>query len=132
MYEKVIRINSFFIVLFIVCFVIGCAGAFLLGSTFDKSGNPEYSGRDYEYRRQMGYSSELLDSIDGRIAGVQDGLGRIKTYLGQDAGDLRGLAQRLRNIASVVEEMENDLACIRSDIGNFRWFDNNTFYNELR
>ena len=119
MYEKVIKLNTFIIVLLVICFLAGCIGAFFLGTVFSKPGNIEYSGRDYEYGRQMGRVSALLESVDGRLGGIQSGFDRIKVYLEHDAGDLRRLAQRLRAIAGEVAEMENDLYRARSDLSAF-------------
>ena len=88
------------------------------GRTIGGSGNTGCSGGDIEFSRQMGRVSEILESVDGRIAGVQDGLSGMVVYIGQDARDLRGLAERLRVIAARVKDMERDLAdardCIRS------------------
>jgi len=117
--EKVIRLNSFFLILFIICFIAACAGSFFLGIAYSKSGNTEHSRRDHEYSRQMGRASELLESVDERLGNIYDGLSRVKVYLGQDAGDLRGLAQRLRIIAEEVADMENDLFRARDDINYF-------------
>ena len=118
--EKITRVNCFIVILSIVCFSIGCAGAFITGAGFGKPRNIEHSGRDREHGRQMGRASELLESIDGNLGGIQDGLGRIKIHLGQDAGELRGLAQRLRVIADEVSEMEKYLVRIRGELGYFR------------
>jgi len=126
MNEKSIYINRGFIFLFIACFFIACAGAFILGSIYSKSRDFGHSGCDGEYSRQMGHASELLESIDGRLGSVHDGLGRITLYLGQDAGDLRRLAERLRIIAGEITEMENDLSGARSDINNLRGYFNSS------
>jgi hypothetical protein len=132
MNEKNIYINRGVVFLFIACFFIVCAGAFFLGNIFSKSGDFGHSERDVEYRRQMGHASELLESIDGRLGNVHDGLGRITLYLGQDAGDLRRLADRLRIIASEIAEMENDLVGARSDIRDFYKYINFITDFELR
>ena len=130
--EKVIRINSILFILFLACFFVACTGAFFLGNAYSKSGNNEHSERDSKYSRQMGRASELLESVDGRIGGVQDGLGRIKVYLGQDSRDLRGLAERLQFIAIEVESMEKYLDSTRSDISNFCWHYDSCIDIELR
>ena len=132
MREKVIKFNFIFIILFTACFLAGCAGAFFLGTVYSKSGNTGYSERDIEYSRQMGRTSELFESVDAELGNVQDGLDRIKVYLGQDAGDLRSLAQRLRIIAGGVAEMENALNNARSNINDFHGSNSSNFNIELR
>ena len=87
--------------------------------TDSESGDFGNSGRGDAYGGQMGRASEILESVDGRIAGVQDGLAGIIVYIGQDVGDLRGLADRLRGVAVRVEKMENDLADARDCIRRF-------------
>jgi len=131
-YKEVIRFNFAAVVLLVVCLLAGCAGAFFLGAAYSKSQNLEHSGRDNEYRGQMGRASELLESVDERLTNVQDGFGRIKSYLGENAGELRGLAQRLRIIASEVAEIENDLNSARNDIDYFRRHNNISSCLELR
>jgi len=130
--EKVFQFNHVGVILFVLCFAVMCVGAYFFGTFCSKPGDTGHSGRDIEYGRQMGRSSELLESIDRRLGSVHDGLGRITVYLGQDAGDLRRIAQRLRDIAGEVEKMENDLSGARSDLGDFRRLCDSGFDFELR
>jgi len=118
--EKIVKFNFIIIIFLVICLAAGFGGSFFAGAAFGKQRTAGHLGRDHEYSRQMGRASELLESIDGNLGGIQDGLGRIKIYLGQDAGDLRRLAERLRVIAGEIAEMENNLVSVRSGIGYFR------------
>ena len=110
--------KSFILIIAVMLIVLFAVFVFI-GTYICKSGDSGDSGRDYEYGRQMGRASEVLESVDGRIAGVQDGLAGIVVYIGQDAGDLRRLAERLQVIADRVEKMERDLADARDCIRRF-------------
>lgn len=123
MQKTFIKFNSVIVVLLIVCFVAGFVTGFIVAGAsgkFSESRNFDHSGRDYEHSREMGRAAELLGAIDENFGGIQDGLGRIKLHLEQDTGDLRRIAQRLRDIAAEVSAAENYLLRVRSDIDYFR------------
>ena len=130
MWEK-ISPHFYFIVPMVLCVLLTlCTGLFCKHAIV-KPGDSGNIERDYEYSRQMGRAAEFIGAIDIRLTDLQAGLDRIKGIVSADARDLRIIAERLRDIASEVAQMEEHLHCLRSGINGFLDNDSTGFSIEM-
>ena len=118
--DKITRRGIIILVLLIVGFMgIGTCLFFIGRHSVSVGRDGIDSGRDAEYGRQMGLATETIRGIDAGLGDVQGNVARIAGLVGADAKDLRELANRLRDIAGEVREMENSLVDLRDRAGSF-------------